>query len=837
MLLSPFLHQLMPSSNFITALLWNGEKPDQLSLKSLDIPCTIDQHSFERLAKTLHFYYSVTITGNLEFSCNNSVLMNITSDSKANLVYLKDLRISESASLSEGACVYLATLVPFVESVTITGQVVCTRFTETLMSTCKDLGYEVKTKELWVTKCRKDIEAFSQLMDFFPFVKKLCIKGCDLSEEGIGRKLLMKSACFTEEIKLFDNNMSHENLKAMARCLLDLRSCDEKEVALKKMKLCCKSLGGNGMGADIMNLGSLIENFDLSGNNKFDADDIRRMSATLSELVKEEKEQVQLKKLILKDCPLAKKGIGEDLIKLMSLIEDFDLGGNHFDIDDLSQMNLALMELEKVNKTPICTKKLSLHYCRGEEGPGIGRGFMKLASFIEEVDLNHNSHESDDLREMCEALSELGNHGECRIKTLHLSDCYIGGKEIGEEIMKMVSFVKDVDLGMNQFEADDIRKMCATLLELSRKGEDTFRIKELNLAGSSEELKAVGKELMQLASLLEECGVSSECYDADDIREMAAVMIEMLRLNKGCVRLKKLHLRWCGGIGMHKGIMSLISLIEEIDLHGGEFSVGDLREMRADLSELLKEDPNQVRLKKLKLSRCDLNEDGKGEDLMKLGCLVEELDISQNKFSNNDLRQMSSALSRMLESNKGCVRIKKLNLSKCSLKKEYGEVLVNLIQNLEEVNLCFNSLVAEDVMLIAKFLEDVTAADSSCKDLRTMILLLSVDSDITGYARMAFFVKEIQTNSCQTAVRLLKQMAELATEFALRGRKCRLKTLKVISSLRDSKVQGLEELAQDIGVEVIVINQVDCDWIEPERYRRQNVWGEEPIFDESSSNR
>ena len=29
--------------------------------------------------------------------------------------------------------------------------------------------------------------------------------------------------------------------------------------------------------------------------------------------------------------------------------------------------------------------------------------------------------------------------------------------------------------------------------------------------------------------------------------------------------------------------------------------------------------------------------------------------------------------------------------------------LVNLIQNLEEVNLCFNSLVAEDMMLIAKF--------------------------------------------------------------------------------------------------------------------------------------
>ena len=51
-----------------------------------------------------------------------------------------------------------------------------------------------------------------------------------------------------------------------------------------------------------------------------------------------------------------------------------------------------------------------------------------------------------------------------------------------------------------------------------------------------------------------------------------------------------------------------------------------------------------------------------------------------------------------------------------------------------------------------------------------MTLLLSVAPEITGYARMAFFVKEIQTNSCETAVRLLTQMAELATEFGLRGR-------------------------------------------------------------------
>ena len=555
--------------------------------------------------------------------------------------------------------------------------------------------------------------------------------------------------------------------------------------------------------------------------------------------IKEDKDQVQLKILNLKDCRLAEKEMGGDLLKLMSLIEDVDLGENQFGSHDFSQMNSALMELGKGSVTPFCTKKLSLQRCcLGDQG--IGRYLMNLASFIKEVELNNNYFSFDDLVEMGEAISELSKHdpndhqNRFRIKELKLRDCGLKWKEFSGENMKIVSLVEEVDLGGHLCEPDDIRKMSAALLELSMKGEDFFRIKRLDMHGRSDAHELVGKELMQLAMLVEEFGTESNCFNAVDFYEMAAVVSESLRSNKDDVRLKKLHLRWRGGIGTHKGIMSLISLIEEVDLHGDRFRVNDLREMKADLSELLQADPNQVRLKKLKLSRCSLNKNGKGEDLMKLGCLVEELDISENKFNNYDLRKMSSALSKMLESNKECIRIKKLNLSKCSLKKEYGEILVNLIQNLEEVDLCFNSLVAEDVMLIAKFLEDATAEDSSCKDLRTMTLLLSVDPEITGYARMAFFVKEIQTNSCETAARLLEQLAELATEFALRRRKCRLKTMKVINSSRDPKMQELQDLAQEIGVEVIVIDKMDCDWIELERYNQEEMSRHDECF---SSNR
>ena len=206
----------------------------------------------------MHCHHFVEIAGNLEFICNDSVPIIIASDSKANLIYLEELIIAESASLSEGAWVYLATLIPFVEKVTIKEQDLCTRFSETLMSTCKDLGYKVKTKELRIIRCRENKGDISRLTEFFPLVhevqlngmklssdcvgsivvavaktaetgaregselplRHLSIKECNVSEEGFGCEL-MTMARFIEEIKLIENNISLENLKAMARCLSD----------------------------------------------------------------------------------------------------------------------------------------------------------------------------------------------------------------------------------------------------------------------------------------------------------------------------------------------------------------------------------------------------------------------------------------------------------------------------------------------------------------------------------------------------------------------------------------------------------------------------------------
>ena len=318
----------------IVALLWNGQKPYRYRKKELFIQCNIHPHAFERLAKSLHFHRRVEIKGNLEFICNDSIPIIIAADSKANLIYLEELIIAESASLSEGAWVYLATLIPFVEKVTIKKQELCTKFTETLMSTCKELGYKVKTKELRIFSCCENKGDISQLTDFFRLVhevqlngmklsldcigsivvavaktagkgaregikhplRHLSIENCDVSEEGFGCEL-MRVARFIEQIELIENNISHENLKAMARCLLDWRSCDETEVSLRKLTLRCKSLGGNGLAADIINLGSLVKHFDLSENESFDANDIHGMRTTLSQLIAYRVKMKEYKKL------------------------------------------------------------------------------------------------------------------------------------------------------------------------------------------------------------------------------------------------------------------------------------------------------------------------------------------------------------------------------------------------------------------------------------------------------------------------------------------------------------------------------------------------------------
>ena len=53
--------------------------------------------------------------------------------------------------------------------------------------------------------------------------------------------------------------------------------------------------------------------------------------------MKEDKDQVQLKILNLKRCRLANKEMGEDLIKLMSLIEDVDFGEKSIGFHDFAR--------------------------------------------------------------------------------------------------------------------------------------------------------------------------------------------------------------------------------------------------------------------------------------------------------------------------------------------------------------------------------------------------------------------------------------------------------------------------------------------------------------------
>ena len=141
----------------------------------------------------------------------------------------------------------------------------------------------------------------------------------------------------------------------------------------------------------------------------------------------------------------------------------------------------------------------------------IGKYLMNLASFIKEVELNDNRFTFDDLLEMRETISELAEHDQSRfrIKELSLGDDGLEWQDFSVESMKLVSLVEDVNLGGYMFHADDICKMSAALLELSTKG--LVRIKHLTLHGCAHEYRLVGKDLMQLAILVEEFGTNTDC--------------------------------------------------------------------------------------------------------------------------------------------------------------------------------------------------------------------------------------------------------------------------------------------------------------------------------------
>eukprot|EP00112_Aurelia_sp_Birch-Aquarium-sp1_P011201 Seg2359.4 transcript_id=Seg2359.4/GoldUCD/mRNA.D3Y31 product="hypothetical protein" protein_id=Seg2359.4/GoldUCD/D3Y31 len=1087
-------------------IFWDGKDPHQFSGESLEIDCNVSQEDFEWISRSLPFHHKVTVveketsgwpvyedaavTKTLEFDCTERMLSHIESASQLNMISFYELEIRESASISEGALLYFArlipfaktvriegqvlqkrstelilpelesasepnmisvkqlmitktasvseaamihfaSLIPFIESVHIEGQIFPKRFADTLISVCKSLDHKVKTKKLEI-KCRKN-DNIGEVTKFFPFVenvvlsdakltlgsvvsfassaaevfdretmtggrlplKNIRLRWCDF-DEGVGWQL-MKAVSFVENVQLVGSDFASDDLKAMANCLSEMRSqsddkeivlatlhlgprsClverswtevmnlasfienvdinlfyqvdnpsiaylkviralsefinqDEKQIWIKNLSVVvrdnCKdiededivvdgevlgrallnldilkpiarfnistcfrtglmvkadkiwavteliqedkiyddllafkpiifstvnefdaldlrnacsaavelrriskgkscvsgvelsncSLGGQSIGADIMKLAAMGEYADLCKND-FEAEDLHAMGVTMSEMLKFDKDCVRIKKIDLSECELGGKGSGRAIGMIIYPIEDVLLSNNVLERNDLQGMSDTMSEMMKLDF--VCIKKLDLSTCElGGKGSGLAIG--KIICAVEDVVLHDNDFQGNDLQEMEKAIVELMKLGKScfRIKKLDLKSCQLGGigKDGGKALGRLISLIDEVFLDCNKFQPGEMKGMALGMSEMVEKetGVDRFHLKKLSLRKCSLGGKGMGTDIGNVVALVENVDLSDNPLEAADMQYMSAALSELLNTAKGCVRLNKLNLMncWLGDKGMGMALVKFISVIQDVDLSHSYFVSADFRLMHETLSTLLRQSEDQVHIKTLEISLQDPSKERKMANIMGFVSLIENVALSL-QYSSWDwlVKKMVLDLSKLLENDKDQVRLKKLNLS-CNLTKA-GKLIVKLLRMVEELDLRNCWLFDNHYEAIATFLENCTTAQS--ENVRTKSLLLSVSPDTLDekaevYARMAFNVKELCVDTCDTALELVKQLGDMAIEYAIQDRKCRLKNLKVVNNEDQDQIQKLVNLTDEIGVSVTLVNEEDCTW-------------------------
>ena len=251
------------------------------------------------MSKALPYYDSITVGGSLEFSCTENMLKQIQIALTKNAICIERLWIEGRAVLCEGAWRYFAHLIPLVKSVRIKIQGMPKSFGDTVMSVCKSLDFEVRTKQLCVSSYGK--QDIGSLVQFFSLVEKVDLDFVDLTLENMvlfstvatetfdrkareGREFplkyfelrgsfveaqgigweLMKVLCFVERVQLCggpsgESQVSCNVLKEMAQYATELQGEGNRAVALKELHLGGDFAAGSRVGGDLITISSFFE--------------------------------------------------------------------------------------------------------------------------------------------------------------------------------------------------------------------------------------------------------------------------------------------------------------------------------------------------------------------------------------------------------------------------------------------------------------------------------------------------------------------------------------------------------------------------------------------------
>ena len=571
--------------------------------------CSIDVSGIKELARCLHLFKEVDLSGN-KLTVNHVQHISdgiLTADSNGGRFALKKVDLND-CSLDAAGIKELARCLHLVNEVNLSGNKLVVNHVQHIsdgMLTADSNGRRFA-------------------------LKKIDLNDCSLDDAGI--KELARCLHLFEEVNLGRNKLTVNHVQHMSDGILTADS-NGVRFAFKKININDCSLDAASI-KELARWLHLVEEVNLSGI-KLTVNHVRHISDGI--LASDSNGgSFGLKKVDLTDCSLDAAGIKE-LAPWLHLVEEVNLSGNKLTVNHVRHISDGILTADS-NGGRFALKKVDLNDCSLDTA-----GIKELARFlhlVEEVNISGNKLTVNHVRLISDGiLTADSNGGRFALKKVDLNDCSLDAAGI-KELARCLHLVEEVNLSGNKLTVNHVRHMCDGILVAVSNGE-RFSLKKVDLNDCS--LDAAGiKELARCLHLVKEVYLSGNKLAVNHVQHISDGLLTA-DSNGRRFALKKVDLNDCSldAAGI-KELARCLHLVEEVNLSGNKLTVNHVRHM-CDGILVAVSNGEMFSLKKVDLNDCSLDDAGIKE-LARCLHLFEEVNLGRNKLTVNHVQHMSDGI-------------------------------------------------------------------------------------------------------------------------------------------------------------------------------------------------
>ncbi|XP_051749369.1 NACHT, LRR and PYD domains-containing protein 3-like isoform X13 [Ctenopharyngodon idella] len=471
----------------------------------------------------------------------------------------------------------------------------------------------------------------------------LLVKNLDLSKHKLGETRVNQIAALLQD--------KHCQLNK-----LQLRDCGLTEES-------CSAL------ATVLRSNSRLEVLDISNNNLQDSG-VKKLQKAL------EKTNCTLKKLGLSDCSITEEGY-------KALASALRSNPSHLIELDLTRKDpgqSGVKELTDLLQDPNCQLKLRFLSPAADEACEYVRGIVgKNPLLLRELNLSERELGDTGVNQIAALLKDK----HCKLNTLILCRCSIKEKQcfiLTSSLKSNLSHLRELNLSGNKLGDSGGKHLCDVLKDSHSKLE---RLRLTCCEMTNEGCSAVTSALKSNPSHLRELDLSGNKLGDSGVKHLSDV------LKDSHCKLERLRLTCCkmtneGCSAVTSALKLNPSHLRELDLSGNKLGDSEVKH----LHDVLKD--SHSKLERLRLTCCEMTNEGCSAVTSALKSHLRELDLSGNKLGDSGVNNLS-----VLLINTQC-KLEKLHLCECSITEKQCLILTSALSinpsHLRELDLSGNEI-------------------------------------------------------------------------------------------------------------------------------------------------